>query len=134
MNIQKKIFFMIIFLMMSYSRMMAGGSTSSGTPVKGTQPATSNRATTTAALSSPNKAYGDNMKEVEPGVFAIYSGDVSQDGYIAVDDVAQIDNDNLVGAFGPYLLNDLNGDTYVGVDDVAMCDNNNLIGIQIQRP
>ena len=74
------------------------------------------------------------MKEVEPGVFAIYSGDVNQDGYIATDDVTTVDNDNLVGAAGNYLINDLNGDTYVGTDDVTLCDNNNLMGISIQRP
>ncbi len=81
-----------------------------------------------------NKAYNDNMIEVEPGVFAIYSGDVNQDGYIGSDDVVSIDNDNLGGISGDYIVTDLNGDTYVGSDDVVVCDNNNLLGLSVQRP
>ena len=77
---------------------------------------------------SPNAAYGDNQMEVEPGVFAIYSGDVNQDGFIGVDDVTVVDNDNLAGAFG-YVVSDLNGDGFLGVDDVALVDNNNLNGV-----
>ena len=80
------------------------------------------------AQSSPNNALGDNQIEVEPGVFAIYSGDVNQDGFIGVDDVADVDNQNLAGDMG-YVLGDINGDGFVGVDDVAIVDNNNLLGI-----
>ena len=129
MSAQKTTFFLLMFLMVSYSVVMAGGSGSTTPPRTSGSSQGSNQ-----ALSAPNKAYGDNMKEVEPGVFAIYSGDVNQDGYIATDDVTTVDNDNLVGAIGNYLVTDLNGDTYVGTDDVTLCDNNNLSGIQIQRP
>jgi hypothetical protein len=80
------------------------------------------------AQSNPNNALGDNQLEVEPGVFAIYSGDVNQDGFIGVDDVAIIDNDNAAGAIG-YVVTDLNGDGFLGVDDVAIADNNNALGI-----
>lgn len=118
-----------MFLMASYSVVMAGGSASTSAS-RSSGPSQGGN----AALTASNKAYGDNMKEVEPGVFAIYSGDVNQDGYIATDDVTSVDNDNLVGSTGSYLVTDLNGDTYVGTDDVTLCDNNNLAGIQIQRP
>ena len=127
MNLKKANVIFFMFLMLSYASVMAGG-------LQGSTPASSRSTGSNAALSSPNKAYGDNMKEVEPGVFAIYSGDVNQDGYIATDDVTIVDNDNLIGASGNYLITDLNGDTYVGTDDVTLCDNNNLSGIQIQRP
>ena len=80
------------------------------------------------AQSNVNNALGNNQAELEPGVFAIYSGDVNQDGFIGVDDVASVDNQNLNGDMG-YVLGDLNGDGFVGVDDVAIVDNNNLLGI-----
>ena len=118
---------------MGYSVLIAGGISGSSNTSQQNGNASRNGGNTTS-LTTSNKAYGDNMKEVEPGVFAIYSGDVNQDGYIATDDVTNVDNSNLVGASGNYLVNDLNGDTYVGTDDVTLCDNNNLMGIFIQRP
>lgn len=129
MKTQKSGILLFTVLMLSYTGLLAGDSQGGSTPTALRSGGGSN-----TTLTSPNKAYGDNMKEVEPGVFAIYSGDVNQDGYIATDDVTIVDNDNLVGAAGNYLITDLNGDTYVGTDDVTLCDNNNLMGIQIQRP
>ena len=129
MRLLKTVATMFFIMMLSASSLLAGGSqgNSTTTLANGNQGGNS-------ALTGTNKAYGDNMKEVEPGVFAIYSGDVNQDGYIATDDVTLVDNDNLNGLSGSYLVTDLNGDTYVGTDDVTLCDNNNLMGIQIQRP
>ena len=83
---------------------------------------------------APNNAYGDNQVQVEPGVFAIYSGDVNQDGFIGSDDVAIIDTDNLNGVFGGYFVTDLNGDAFVGSDDVGIADNNNILGIFVLTP
>jgi hypothetical protein len=80
------------------------------------------------AQSNQNNALGDNQIQLEPGVFAIYSGDINQDGFIGVDDVAIVDNQNLNGDMG-YVLGDVNGDGFVGVDDVAIVDNNNLLGV-----
>jgi len=80
------------------------------------------------AQSNKNNALGDNQIQLEPGVFAIYSGDINQDGFIGVDDVAIVDNQNLNGDMG-YVLGDVNGDGFVGVDDVAIVDNNNLLGV-----
>lgn len=133
MKTQKTIICLSFFLFMGYSVLIAGGISGSNNASQQNGNASRNGGNTTS-LTTSNKAYGDNMKEVEPGVFAIYSGDVNQDGYIATDDVTNVDNSNLVGASGNYLVNDLNGDTYVGTDDVTLCDNNNLMGISIQRP
>lgn len=129
MNSHKKGMLVCSMLVLSVFGLKAGDSQSS-------TPSTAQRSGGggNTTLTTSNKAYGDNLKEVEPGVFAIYSGDVNQDGYIATDDVTTVDNDNLTGASGNYLVTDLNGDTYVGTDDVTLCDNNNLMGIQIQRP
>ncbi len=78
---------------------------------------------------SASQAFGDNQIEVAPGVYAIYSGDVNQDGFIGGDDVGVVDNDNLVGLFLDYYVTDLNGDGFVGGDDVGLVDNNNLAGV-----
>lgn len=83
-----------------------------------------------AAVMAQNNAYGDNQKEVEPGVFAIYSGDITQDGFVDILDQSILDNDLLNFASG-YVLSDLNGDSFVDILDQAILDNNvfNFIGV-----
>lgn len=78
---------------------------------------------------SASQAFGDNQIEVAPGVYAMFSGDVNQDGFIGGDDVGVVDNDNLVGLFLDYFVTDVNGDGFVGGDDVGLVDNNNLAGV-----
>jgi hypothetical protein len=82
------------------------------------------------AANAQNNAYGDNQKEVEPGVFAIYSGDVNQDGLVDVSDQGIVDNDIFNFAVG-YLNSDLNGDSVVDVSDQGILDNNvfNFVGV-----
>jgi hypothetical protein len=69
--------------------------------------------------SGASQAYEDNMREIETGVFAFFSGDVNQDQVIDNADsdpvYPDIDNSN----FG-VLVTDLNGD---GVVDNADLDN-----------
>jgi hypothetical protein len=82
------------------------------------------------ANAQTNNAYGDNQKEVEPGVFAIFSGDVNQDGVIDVLDQGMLDNDMFNFAFG-YVVTDLNGDAVVDLLDQGFLDNNmfNFVGV-----
>jgi subtilisin-like proprotein convertase family protein len=72
-----------------------------------------------------NKAYGNNMIQVDnlPDKFAIYGGDVNQDGTIDATDVSSIDNDaqNFVSG---YVVTDLTGDDFVDGTDFAIADNN----------
>ena len=84
-------------------------------------------------VSAQNNAYGDNQKEVEPGVFAIYSGDVNQDGTIDISDQADLGNDLTNFAFG-YVLTDLNGDSVVDISDQAILDNNLVNFISVISP
>lgn len=84
-------------------------------------------------VSAQNNAYGDNQKEVEPGVFAIYSGDVNQDGTIDISDQADLGNDLLNFAFG-YVLTDLNGDSVVDISDQAILDNNLVNFVSVISP
>lgn len=81
------------------------------------------------------KAFGDNMKDVDngPDKFAIYSGDVNQDGTIDISDAELIDNDVYVFAAG-YIKTDLNGDNSADITDAAIADNNIANFISVIRP
>lgn len=87
----------------------------------------------TAAWSQSNNAYGDNQKQVEPGVWAIYSGDVNQDGIIDFIDQITMDNDVFSYAFG-YVVTDLNGDAVVDYLDQIILDNNVSAFIGVASP
>jgi hypothetical protein len=81
---------------------------------------------------SANKAFGDNMIEIEPGTFAFYSGDindgVTQDGNVDGTDYSLWEADNNDFAFGPFAT-DLNGDGNVDAGDYSIweANNNNFI-------
>lgn len=72
---------------------------------------------------SASKAYGDNMAEVETGVWAFYSGDVNQDGNIDTIDypILEFDFNNFLS--GDYLT-DLNGDGNVDTIDYPLFEYN----------
>ncbi|MBK7966912.1 MAG: SprB repeat-containing protein [Bacteroidetes bacterium] len=81
---------------------------------------------TTAAT----QAYGGNQVQVAPGVWAMYSGDLSpQDEFIDILDQGVIDND-IFNFAGGYVVSDLNGDGFVDIVDQSIVDNNifNFIG------
>jgi hypothetical protein len=71
------------------------------------------------------KAFGDNMIQIDssPLKFAIYGGDVNQDGTVDATDLSMIDNDVSVFAVG-YLATDLTGDDFTDGTDYAIADNN----------
>jgi len=85
------------------------------------------------AQSGTNNAYADNQVEVEPGVFAIFSGDLNQDGYIDPFDYTILEIDNLAFAYG-YVVSDLNGDGFVDPYDYVIFEKNNLNFIGSIRP
>jgi hypothetical protein len=81
---------------------------------------------TTAA----SQAFGSNQREVAPGVWAFYSGDIApQDEVVDITDQGLIGNDILNFAFG-YVPTDVSGDGVVDITDQAIVDNNilNFIG------
>ena len=77
------------------------------------------------------QAYGDNMIQADnaPVVYAVYSGDVNQDGTIDLTDGSEIDNDAFNFNSG-YLPTDVNGDEIIDVADAVYADNNgfNFVG------
>lgn len=73
------------------------------------------------------QAFGSNQIQVDasPVRFAVYSGDVNQDGLVDLTDMSLIFNDALIFATG-YLNTDLNGDGLVDVGDAVIADNNSF--------
>ncbi len=71
----------------------------------------------------PAKAFGDNLKLMGDGQYAIFGGDINQDG--AVDGLDMIEVDNQAANFGSgYIPEDINGDGSVDALDMIILDNN----------
>ena len=85
---------------------------------------------TTAAT----QAYGDNQVEVEQGVYAVYSGDINQDGFVDSFDFPALDTDIFNGVSGVYVNTDLNGDGFVDSFDFPLFDVNSFNGVSVMTP
>jgi len=83
--------------------------------------------------SSANKAYGDNQVDVGGGVYALWNGDVNQDGMIENTDYTLMENDVLSILFG-YYSTDLTGDGVVENSDYTLMENNVLTIIFVAKP
>ncbi len=81
-----------------------------------------------------SKAYGGNQKELETGVFALYTGDINQDGYIDGFDYPMFDDDTQNNVSGVYVNTDLNGDGYVDGFDYPLFDENSQNNITSSTP
>ncbi len=81
-----------------------------------------------------SQAYGDNQVEVEPGLFAFYSGDMNQDGYIDGFDYPALDSDTQNNVSGIYVATDLNGDGYVDGFDYPLFDQNSQNNVSVITP
>ncbi|MBX7042065.1 MAG: hypothetical protein K1X85_04090 [Ignavibacteria bacterium] len=85
--------------------------------------------------SAQNRAFGNNMIQVNssPLRFALFSGDVNQDGTIDATDLAMIDND-AINFSGGYISTDLDGNNFVDASDMAIADNNAAMYTGVIRP
>ncbi|MEO8447476.1 MAG: glycoside hydrolase family 9 protein, partial [bacterium] len=74
-----------------------------------------------------SKAYGSNEVRVDltPLTYAVYSGDVNQDGAVDASDLVLINNDQTVFASG-YLASDINGDSFTDAGDLVIAFNNTV--------
>ncbi|HOZ51519.1 MAG TPA: PKD domain-containing protein, partial [Chitinophagaceae bacterium] len=72
---------------------------------------------------SLNQAYGQNMKEVEAGVWAIYSGDIMSDENIDLIDYQALETSIYNFGFG-YIATDINGDGNVDLLDTSTVEEN----------
>lgn len=80
-----------------------------------------------------NKSAGDNLADMGDGNFAIFSGDINQDGSVDFNDYPPIEISSNNGDFG-YYESDLNGDTSVDFNDYPILDINSLLGIIVFVP
>jgi hypothetical protein len=84
-----------------------------------------------------NKAYSDGinapMKQMAPGLFACYSGDVNADGGIDLLDLMDAENNASEFSFG-YDATDCNGDGASDLMDLLLIENNASQFIFMARP
>lgn len=88
--------------------------------------------TTYDFASSASFAYGDNMKPVG-SVFAIWGGDINQDGLVDSGDMNPVENESTLVTMG-YLPEDVNGDGIIDSGDMNIVENNSTAVIQVITP
>lgn len=82
---------------------------------------------------SAGKAFGSNQTPVGAGIYAIYSGDIDQDGFVSFSDVLLMNND--IGQFKKgYNRSDLNGDKIVESADFSLLENNISGAVSVRKP
>ena len=85
-------------------------------------------------ISSSAQAYGNNeVKTFDNMGFAIYSGDINQDGAIDGSDFLELDP-YIQNGDGGYIVGDLNGDGSVDASDFLILDPNMQNGIGSSTP
>lgn len=86
-------------------------------------------------MSAITQAYNSNQAQVDdsPARFALFSGDVNQDGIIDIADNLMIENDASLFIDG-YVATDLTGDYWVDIYDAAICDNNSSFFVIVEKP
>lgn len=84
---------------------------------------------------SISKAYGNNMIQVDvsPVEFAVFSGDVNQDGNIDVKDLVDIYSDIINYQTG-YVRSDLDGNLTTDISDLLICYNNSIVAVSKITP
>lgn len=84
---------------------------------------------------SADKAFGSNQIQVDasPLKFAIYSGDVNQDGFVNLTDMVNISNGAASFLTG-YVLTDINGDNIVNLADILIDYNNSTNFVSVKKP
>lgn len=82
-----------------------------------------------------SQAYGSNQIQVDasPVRYAIYGGDVNQDGATDLSDIVTIFNDAANFASG-YIVTDVTGDSFVDLTDVTLAFNNSSNFVSLIRP
>ena len=71
--------------------------------------------------------------DASPVKYAVYSGDVNNDGTIDLNDVLSVYNGASVFSTG-YVVNDVNGDNIVDLNDILITYNNSAAFVAVARP
>ena len=78
-------------------------------------------------------AYGSNLRNLGDGNFALWSGDVNQDGSIEATDFNAIENASQNFLSG-YITTDITGDAFVESSDYGLIENNLALLLILSRP
>jgi hypothetical protein len=80
-----------------------------------------------------SKAYGSNLALMPDGWYALYGGDVNQDGIVDTADMTPVDNGSAAYLSG-YRNPDANGDGVIDTADMTLVDNNSANYISAATP
>ncbi|MEP7145926.1 MAG: hypothetical protein ABI792_02830 [bacterium] len=81
---------------------------------------------------TPESAYGNNLKSID-GKWAIFSGDVNQDGFINLSDLIRVYNASVNFLTG-YIPEDIDGNSIVNLSDILITYNNAQSFVRLMRP
>jgi hypothetical protein len=75
------------------------------------------------SFTTPAQVFGGNLQAKGGGIYAIYGGDVNQDGYVDSGDQSDVEtaSSNFIGG---YVITDINGDGYVDSSDQSITETN----------
>ena len=96
-------------------------------------PVTFNTPTVNYNFNTPAKAYGNNLALTTDGYYALYGGDVNQDGVIDAGDLIPVDNESAEFAVG-YRNSDVNGDGAINTGDMTVVFNNSQNFVKVALP
>jgi hypothetical protein len=88
----------------------------------------------TSLSSAYTDGFNDAMKSVSGGKYALYAGDVNQDGLIDLFDVQITENNAAGGLLFGYDVSDCNGDGLTDIFDIQLIENNSTLSIFASRP
>ena len=80
-----------------------------------------------------SKAFGNREVSLGDGNFALYSGDLNQDGSIDLSDISVMES-ALNQSLGDYQVSDLSGDQLTETADYCLLENNFSLGISVSHP
>ena len=89
--------------------------------------------TMTQSFGTPADVFGGNLVAMIDANYAIWAGDVSQDGLVDGSDMAPVDNQAAAFAAG-YIVEDCNGDGLIDGSDLAIVDNNASAFVGVATP
>ena len=85
------------------------------------------------SFDTPNKAYGNNLKQMSDGQYVVFGGDSNQDGVVNVLDISAIGNQCTLFSTG-YIAEDINGDGMLDAMDLILTDNNASVFVSAKLP
>ena len=82
---------------------------------------------------SDTKAYGNNLALLGNNRYGLFAGDISQDGFVDINDLSVTIDQVRQGATG-YLPADINGDGFIDINDLSLVIDNVRKGIGVVAP